>query len=65
LTTGANPVYPKPASRVVVNQMGESVRIAEKYLAIECAGCVIEPRTDRRELANTIENLMLYEQKWY
>jgi hypothetical protein len=35
LTAGENPAYPKPAGRVVVNQMGDSVRIAEEYLVSE------------------------------
>ena len=40
----ANPTHPKPTSRMAANQMGDSARIAGKYLASECAGCVIEPR---------------------
>jgi hypothetical protein len=44
LPTGEIPVYPKPVSRVEASQMGDSVRIAEKYLAGKYAGCVIEPR---------------------
>ena len=44
MTAGANPVYPKPASRVVATQMGDSARITEKYLASEYTGRVIEPR---------------------
>ena len=55
MTAGANPVYPKPAGRVVVNQMGDSARIAEKYLASECAGSVIEPRIERSEIAIPID----------
>ena len=43
-STGVNPVHPKPAGRVVVSCMGDSVRIAEKYASIEWAGCMIEPR---------------------
>jgi hypothetical protein len=34
-SVGAIPAHPKPTSRMVVNQMGESARIAEKYLANE------------------------------
>jgi len=32
---GATPTHPKPAGRIVENRMGDSVRIAEKYLVIE------------------------------
>jgi hypothetical protein len=32
---GAIPTHPKPAGRMVENRMGESVRIAEKYLVID------------------------------
>jgi hypothetical protein len=41
---GANPICPKSVDRVVVNHMGESVRIAVKFVASEYAGRVIEPR---------------------
>lgn len=44
LPAGEIPVYPKPVSRVKASQMGESVRIAEKYLVSRYVGCVIEPR---------------------
>jgi len=41
---GGTPTHPKPTGRMVENLMGDSERIAEKYQAIELAGCVIEPR---------------------
>jgi len=31
VSTGANPLHSKPASRVVVSCMGDSIRIAEEY----------------------------------
>jgi hypothetical protein len=43
-STGANPVCSKSVDRVVVNHMGDSVRKAEKYVASEHAGRIIEPR---------------------
>jgi hypothetical protein len=43
-STGAIPVCPKPVGRAVANHMGESVRIAEKFVVSEYAGCAIEPR---------------------
>jgi hypothetical protein len=44
LSTGANPVCPKPVGRAVANHMGKSERIAEKYMASEYTGRVNEPR---------------------
>jgi len=41
---GANPICPKSVDRAVVNHMGESERIAEKFVGIEYAGRAIEPR---------------------
>ena len=41
---GANPVCSKPVGRTVANHMGDSVRIAEKFVVSEYAGLVIEPR---------------------
>jgi hypothetical protein len=43
-STGVNPVCPKSVDRAVVSHMGESVRIAEKFVVNEYAGRVIEPR---------------------
>jgi hypothetical protein len=43
-STGANPVCSKSVDRAVVMHMGDSVRIAEKYVGIEYAGRAIEPR---------------------
>ena len=43
-STGANPVCPKSVGRAVANHMGESVRIAEKFVASKYAGRAIEPR---------------------
>jgi len=43
-STGANPVCPKSVDRAVVNHMGDSERIAEKFVASKYAGRVIEPR---------------------
>lgn len=48
LSTGAIPVCPKPVGRAVVNHMGESERIAEKYMVSEYSGRVIEPRNTIR-----------------
>ena len=52
---GANPVCPKSVDRAVVNHMGESERIAEKFVGNEYAGRAIEPRTERSELTNTLK----------
>jgi hypothetical protein len=41
---GVIPTHPKPVSRMVANQMGDAVRLTEKYLVSEYEGCVIEPR---------------------
>jgi hypothetical protein len=41
---GVNLICPKSVDRAVVNHMGESVRIAVKFVASEYAGRVIEPR---------------------
>jgi hypothetical protein len=35
--------------------MGDSERIAEKFVASEYAGRAMEPRTERSEITNTIE----------
>jgi hypothetical protein len=43
-STGANPVCSKSVDRAVAIHMGDSVRIAEKSVVSEYAGCVIEPR---------------------
>jgi len=43
-STGANPVCPKSVDRAVASHMGDSVRIAEKFVASEYAGRAIEPR---------------------
>jgi len=43
-SVGVTPTHPKPVSRMVANQMGDSVRIAGKYLASNCTGRVTEPR---------------------
>jgi hypothetical protein len=43
-STGANPVCPKSVGRAVANHMGESMRIAEKFVESEYAGRAIEPR---------------------
>ena len=43
-STGANPVCPKSVDRAVVSHMGESERIAVKYMVSDYAGRVIEPR---------------------
>ena len=42
-STGENPVCPKPVSRTVVSHMGESERIAVKFVASEYTGRIIEP----------------------
>jgi DNA-binding protein len=44
LSTGASPVCLKPVGRAVANHMGESERIAVKYMASEYTGRVIESR---------------------
>jgi hypothetical protein len=41
---GANPVCSKSVDRAVASHMGESERIAEKYVVSEYAGRAIEPR---------------------
>ena len=41
---GVNPICTKSVDRAVANHMGESVRIAVKFMASEYAGCAIEPR---------------------
>jgi hypothetical protein len=41
---GANPICTKSVDRAVANHMGDSERIAVKFVASEYAGRAIEPR---------------------
>jgi hypothetical protein len=41
---GVNPICSKSVDRAVASHMGESVRIAVKFVAGEYAGRAIEPR---------------------
>jgi hypothetical protein len=41
---GVNPICTRSVDRAVANHMGESERIAVKFVASEYAGRVIEPR---------------------
>jgi hypothetical protein len=43
-STGATPVCPKSVDRAVVSHMGDSARIAVKFVVSEYAGRIIEPR---------------------
>jgi hypothetical protein len=43
-STGVNPVCSKSVDRAVTSHMGESVRIAVKFVVSEYAGRAIEPR---------------------
>jgi hypothetical protein len=45
-SVGVNPTCPKSVNRAVVNHMGDSERIAEKFVASELAGRAIEPRNE-------------------
>lgn len=45
--TGESPVCPKSVDRAKANHMGDSVRIAVKYMASEYSGHAIEPRNDQ------------------